>query len=83
MKRFVTAKPVSTQVVVDGFLGLHDYWFTMPRNSLFGRHADCRKALIHFVETGEEPDDIDVEYVVDKFQREWLGQFFREVAGER
>lgn len=58
----------------DWFLDLHGRWFGDPTNDLYGLRAECRRALVGYLMTGEAPPEGTPEgYVVLKWRREVEG----------
>lgn len=74
----MTARPspgAAPERIADWFLDLHAAWFdgAWP-NDLAGRRAECRRALVGYLKTGERPPEgVPEGYVVMKYRREIEG----------
>ena len=64
--------------VVDAFLDLHKRWWIEEGNSLRGRRAESRAALLRYLRFGKWPGNVDpygLHYVVAKAVREYLDDY--------
>lgn len=52
----------------DKFLDLNNPWFNETFNTLYGLRAECRRALVAYILTGEQPPCGNEGYVVMKFK---------------
>jgi hypothetical protein len=79
-RKWRSKQELTDEDVVTLFLKTQKHWFNpemqipgLPRNSLCGKQEYAEAALMNFLETGNYPQNGELLYVVEKFEREWIG----------
>jgi hypothetical protein len=73
----------TAEQVVNLFLDTNSMWFTDKDNALYGKRAEAHRALLYFLNTGEDiSETYGCTYVLSKFQSEWMGHNLKPVFVE-
>lgn len=66
---------LSAKDVAALFVSVTDYWYENPQNVLYRKKALVYNAVLYWLETGKEPEDmpISIHYALNKLQSEWVG----------